>query len=48
MDWFLYDNGPRHERINYSVYKTCCKRKTATKNKVRKLVKKTRKKCECG
>ena len=18
MDWFLYENGPRHERVNYS------------------------------
>ena len=22
MDWFLYDNGLRHERVNYSVMET--------------------------
>ena len=22
MDWFLYDNGHRHERVNY-VYQLC-------------------------
>ena len=20
MDWFLYDSGPRHERVNYYVF----------------------------
>ena len=19
MDWFLYDNGPRHERLNWKI-----------------------------
>ena len=22
MDWFLYDNGPRHERVKYQFYKS--------------------------
>ena len=24
MDWFLYDNGLRHEKVKYKIFKNIC------------------------